>query len=277
MRTLTAGAFAKLCHVPKGTILFYDRAGLLKPAHVEANGYRRYGIEQYYTFSLIRLLKMSGCSLEEIKRHLRCMDGQEFLAFLKARERALSKELAELQRKKVQLKDMADCLEEALSMNYDSVEFTTAPEERLEIWPTGASLEDSEETAVYRFQRYNEFLENQKGIPRQPHGEILSADAARDEEFLELAYFQRARRESAEERFHLKPAGRYAVMAHNGSFLSHAKALKKLLDYLDASGYGTDTQIYAYDMVGYTVKDNEECFRIKYCVRIIDAKSSFCG
>lgn len=270
MRTLTAGAFAKLCHVPKGTILFYDRAGLLKPARVEANGYRRYGIEQYYTFSLIKLLKMSGCSLEEIKTHLRCMDGQEFLAFLRARERALGAELAELQRRKAQLKDMADCLEDALSMDYDSVVIADAPEERLEVWPTGAALEDSEETAVYRFQRYNEFLETQSGIPRQPHGEILSADAARNEKFLELAYFQRAQRDSGGASPHVKPAGRYAVMAHNGTFRTHGKALKKMLDSLAGSGYAIDDHVYAYDMVGYRAKDDEEYFRIKYCVRILD-------
>lgn len=273
MRTLTAGAFAKLCHVPKGTILFYDRAGLLKPAHVEANGYRRYGIEQYYTFSLIKLLKMSGCSLEEIRKHLRCMDGPEFLAFLRARERALQAELAELHRKKVQLMDMADCLEEALSMAYDRVEFADAPEERLEIWPTEASLEDSEETAVYRFQRYNEFLEGQKGIPRQPYGEILSVDAAAEGKFLELAYFQRARRASAGERYHVKPAGLYAVLAHNGTFLSHGEALKKLVLTLRKSGYVIDRSLYAYDMVGYMVINDEECFRIKYCVRILNEAS----
>lgn len=271
MRTLTAGAFAKLCNVPKGTILFYDRTGLLKPAHVEANGYRRYGIEQYYAFSLIRLLKMSGCPLEEIKRRLRRMDGQEFLAFLKERERALGEELDGLQRKRAQLKDMADCLEEALSMSYDTVEFADMPEERLEIWTTGASLEDTEETAVYRSQRYDEFLRNQEGIPRRPRGEMLSADAARNERFLELSYFQGARRDSPGGSIHLKPAGRYAVMAHNGSFLSHAKALKRMLEHLDASGHVADAGIYAYDMVGYAVKDSEECFRIKYCVRIVDA------
>lgn len=273
MRTLTAGAFAKLCHVPKGTILFYDRAGLLKPAHVEANGYRRYGIEQYYTFSLIRLLKMSGCSLEEIRKHLRCMDGPDFLAFLRARERALRTELAELRRKKVQLQDMADCLEEALSMSYDKVELAEAPEERLEIWPTGASLEDSEETAVYRMRRYNEFLESQKGIPRQPHGEVLSVDAAAEGKFLELAYFQRARRESAGARLHVKPAGLYAVMGHNGTFLSHGEAVKKMITSLYASGHIIDSSVYAYDMVGYMVKNDEECFRIKYCVRILDHQS----
>ena len=269
MRTLTAGAFAKLCKVPKGTILFYDRVGLLKPSHVEANGYRRYGIEQYYTFALIKLLKMTGCSLEEIKEHLHNMDGQDFLAFLRERGVALRDEIAELQRKKVQLKDMADCLKEALAMTYDSVEFRDMPEECLEVWATDATLEESEETAVYRFQRYNEFLTNQKEIPRYPYGEILSVDAARQAKFLELAYFQKVRRETPNGRLLLKPAGRYAVMGHNGTFLSHGEAVKNMVDSLCNTGYSIDNVIYAYDMVGYQIKEDEECFRIKYCVRII--------
>ena len=31
---MTTGAFAELCGTQKGTLLFYDREGLLKPKHI---------------------------------------------------------------------------------------------------------------------------------------------------------------------------------------------------------------------------------------------------
>ena len=45
---LTSGEFASLCGTQKGTLLFYEKEGLLKPKHVSENRYRRYGIEQYF-------------------------------------------------------------------------------------------------------------------------------------------------------------------------------------------------------------------------------------
>ena len=67
MKLLHTGAFAKLCGVRKGTLLFYDKEGVLRPKYISGNGYRRYGMDQYYEFALLSLLKDTGGSLKEIK------------------------------------------------------------------------------------------------------------------------------------------------------------------------------------------------------------------
>lgn len=46
MKLLHTGAFAKLCGVRKGTLLFYDKEGGLRPKYISGNGYRRYGMDQ---------------------------------------------------------------------------------------------------------------------------------------------------------------------------------------------------------------------------------------
>lgn len=38
----TAGELAKLFHIPKQTMLYYDKMGILKPEFVAENGYRYY-------------------------------------------------------------------------------------------------------------------------------------------------------------------------------------------------------------------------------------------
>ena len=43
----TTGQFAELCGVKKQTLFHYDDIGLLVPALVEDNGYRRYSYSQY--------------------------------------------------------------------------------------------------------------------------------------------------------------------------------------------------------------------------------------
>ena len=128
MSLFTSGEFAKFCNVPKGTIHFYDKAGLLKPRHISANGYRRYGAEQYSLFILISILKQAGSSLDEIKAHLNFMDGNEFLLFLKEKQQILNDELEQLKRKQTQLGDIICCLADALKNNYDKIEIKHMPE-----------------------------------------------------------------------------------------------------------------------------------------------------
>lgn len=69
-RLYTTGQFAELCGVKKQTLFHYDDIGLLKPARVDDNGYRRYSHDQYQDFLLISCLKEAGMSLAEIKEYL---------------------------------------------------------------------------------------------------------------------------------------------------------------------------------------------------------------
>lgn len=48
--------FARLCGLPKDTVLYYDRIGLLRPAKVGSNGYRYYTFDRLFTASLIESL-----------------------------------------------------------------------------------------------------------------------------------------------------------------------------------------------------------------------------
>lgn len=44
---MTCGEFAKLCHVSKRVLFYYDEINLLKPAYVNEKGYRYYAWYQY--------------------------------------------------------------------------------------------------------------------------------------------------------------------------------------------------------------------------------------
>ena len=70
----STGEFAKLCGVKKQTLFHYDDIGLLKPAHVGANGYRGYSYSQYEDFLMISCLKEAGMSLKEIASYLALSD-----------------------------------------------------------------------------------------------------------------------------------------------------------------------------------------------------------
>lgn len=66
--------FARLCGLPKDTVLYYDRIGLLRPAKVGSNGYRYYTFDQLFTANLIEGLKLSHMTLDEIREFMSAPD-----------------------------------------------------------------------------------------------------------------------------------------------------------------------------------------------------------
>ncbi|MEF2231876.1 MAG: MerR family transcriptional regulator [Pseudodesulfovibrio sp.] len=265
---LTTGEFANLCEVPKGTLLFYDKEGLLKPKHVSENGYRRYEIEQYFEFDLLSMLKEVGSSLKEIKTHLRHMDGEDFLFFLEEKQAAAQRELNRLKQRTLTLGDMAACLREALNFDYDALIVEQREEERLEVTPTGVTPSESRWELVQRFAEYNDAYKKQEQKPRSPFGFIFGLDDVRRGNHLERCSFHRARRTTPHSRLHVKPEGKCAILAHKGTDETHRQALAGMLEKIVSAGMTMKSDIYVYDMMSYIIKETGDYYALKYCVLV---------
>lgn len=66
-RRLTSGQFAKIQHVNRRTLHYYDQIGLFSPAEIGSNGYRYYTMSQCVDFSMLRALRELGVSIEELQ------------------------------------------------------------------------------------------------------------------------------------------------------------------------------------------------------------------
>lgn len=265
---VTTGGFAKLCGTQKGTLLFYDKEGLLKPKHVSENGYRRYEIEQYFEFDLLSMLKEVGSSLKEIKTHLRHMDGEDFLSFLEEKECSAKKELNRLKQRIVMLGDMAECLRDALNFDYDVLSVEPQEEERLEVTATEASPAESRWELVQRFAEYNDVYKEQGQKPRSPFGFILGIDDVRRGNHIERYFFHRARRATPRSRLHIKPQGACAIWAHKGTDETHRQSLEEMIEKIYSAGMVIKSDIYVYDMMSYIIQESGDCYALKYCVLV---------
>ena len=271
MKLLHTGAFAKLCGVRKGTLLFYDKEGVLRPKYISGNGYRRYGMDQYYEFALLSLLKDTGGSLKEIKRHLHHMDGEEFLAFLEEKQTAVKEELAALQQRKDLLRDMTTCLRASLAFAYDSLTLENHAEERLEIIPTGAGGSALQDEALQQFIDFSESLRQREEQPRYPLGSIALLEDIRQGRYRDQSYFCKAGKKTPLSAVHVKEAGLYAVMGHKGTDESHEKALADMLGRLETSGMTlTGENIYIYDMLSCVMEEGvgSITYAQKYCIGV---------
>jgi DNA-binding transcriptional MerR regulator len=88
VRALTVSEVARLSGVSVRTLHHYDEVGLLKPAHVGANGYRYYGDDELLRLQQILFHRELGFPLEAIGKVLDA-PGFDRIAALKAHREAL--------------------------------------------------------------------------------------------------------------------------------------------------------------------------------------------
>ena len=266
---LTTGEFARLCKTTKATLFHYDQENLLKPKHVSENGYRRYGVEQFFDFDMITMLKETGSSLKEVGAFMRDTDGEAFLSLLEDKLRIVKKERVRLALREKMLNDMTAGTREALDFEYDTFVIRQQAEERLEAVATAATLEDSTADFIERFAEYAAFYDKQDRIPRSPFGVILGRDDVVKGQYLERYYFSRATRVTPHSLLHVKPEGRYAVLAHRGTVETHLQTFGEMLERIKEAGLTVAGNCYCYDMMSYVLLGVGNRYAAKYCIQVV--------
>ena len=98
--------FQRLCGgVPRSTLRYYEKAGILKPDYVEENGYQFYNISQVYTYFHILFLKLIDCSVSEISEIFNTPD-RDYASLIEKKELVLEESIACLQQISNTLKRM---------------------------------------------------------------------------------------------------------------------------------------------------------------------------
>lgn len=268
MKDLTAGAFARLCGTKKDTILYYDREGLLKPRYVSENGYRRYGVEQYYDFDMIVTLKETGSSLKEIREHMSRKNPSEFLAVLEEKRILLRRERERIVQREAMLDTIINLSREAMDAAYDRLVFQHQEEEHLEFFSNAEADVESEYDYINVFADWGAYFESQNRIPPQPFGAVASREGAEAGLFIVQYFFCKAVRATPQKMRHTKPKGEYAVWMHRGTGRTHEEAFARLLAEVKKTGRTISGPAYAYEMMTYIVVGNVKEYIVKYCVQV---------
>jgi DNA-binding transcriptional MerR regulator len=95
---LRIGYFSRISQVAIQTLRYYDKIGLLKPAHVDhVTGYRYYALDQLPRLNRILALKDLGLSLEQIARMLQAdVSADELRGMLRFRRAELADQMREM-------------------------------------------------------------------------------------------------------------------------------------------------------------------------------------
>lgn len=247
---LKTGEFARLCRTTKETLLHYDREGVFKPKFVSSNGYRRYGMDQYFDFDLITVLRSTGSSLEDIRNYRKASAPRACLNLLQERLEVLKEEQLRLARREAMLKKLIALTEETLAAEYDRLLFEERKPERVSLFPTIPEKMKDDAGMVECYASCLEHDLERGNTVDPPLGTIVPEKDAKRGEFRLCHFFTRA---EADEKENVReiPGGRYAVFFHDGDISSQAEAFGRMARAIAREGLRMIGDVYVYDQMSY--------------------------
>lgn len=148
----TAGQFAKLHHLNKRTLHYYDDIHLFSPVHKAENGYRYYAYYQSAELENILSLRELGMSIEEIKNYLKHPNADTFLKIAIQKSHEIDKQIKRLQKLKTILHKKQNALAYCSQINDGTIEVIQFPKRFFLLTPMHfkeTSLTDMEQVMTH--------------------------------------------------------------------------------------------------------------------------------
>ena len=118
----SSGEFAKMAHITKKTLRYYDAHNILKPSYLTPYGARFYSDEDFARLQQILLLKYLGFSLDDIREMTINDSDYHFMAdALKLQRKLVQDKIEQLQLVERAIQDTSKAIEEEHSVNWSQM------------------------------------------------------------------------------------------------------------------------------------------------------------
>ena len=131
----TAGELARLFNIPKQTMLYYDKMGVLQPEFIAENGYRYYATPQYLTLEIILFLRKMDISVPDIRNFLQHKSREEILKVIAKREDECRQQIQEAEMLMHSLGNYREALEKSRSLPLNQVLLENCSDCRMYLTP----------------------------------------------------------------------------------------------------------------------------------------------
>jgi len=165
---LSISEFSDWTGIPRSALIYYDKAGLFRPAYRGENNYRYYTYLQTITVNLINTLKSIGVPLETISALMRNRTPEDLLELLSKKERDIEQEIERLQEAKKVISVFNNHIRKGLTAESECISVTYLESESFTLGPINDYSGD--DTFYNAFQRYCSDLEEKGGNLHYPMG-----------------------------------------------------------------------------------------------------------
>ena len=142
--TFTSGEFARLHHLNKRTLHYYDEIGLFSPKYKGENGYRYYTYEQSMELENILALREVGMTIDEIKTYQQNPNSEDFLKIIAAKTDYLDKMIERLKTLRGVLRQKEEMLNRCNNAFDQKIEIVNLEEEYILMTPLTLIFENQD-------------------------------------------------------------------------------------------------------------------------------------
>jgi DNA-binding transcriptional MerR regulator len=264
----TTGEFAKLFHINKKTLFYYNEIGLFKPEKILPNGYMYYSHTQIELLGIIFNLKDMGMSLKEIKDFINKRSINNVIDILNSEIINIENELNKLKANKERLMNKIKSIEEGknykkeISLDYEDEEYLVLSN----------SIDNSKE--YYDIDTYvnhvNYCFDNDLNIGYST-GTIISMDNLIVGNYKDYSfYFTKTNKEKISNHTNIikKPKGLYVVGYFKGYYDKLPYFYEKLISYINKNNIRIIGHSYEKVLADELVCKNIDDYIIKISIQV---------
>ncbi|MEF9839555.1 MAG: MerR family transcriptional regulator [Lachnospiraceae bacterium] len=254
----TIGELAKLNHLSKQTLIFYDKKDVFKPNIVdETNGYRYYTVDQLEILDSILILKEMGLSLNEIKVYMSERNVQSTLALLKEQFIKNNEKINHLELVSKRLKRKIQGLENYCSDEDKIIIYESKEHQYLALEPV------KRPNGLLQLDIALKHLLNQAEKNGYAYfyqiGAMIPVENLFDETYTCADYaFVPVEVKEHQEGFYQKPKGYYVRGYHTGPYQEVGTTYKKILEVVADAGFQPYRYSYEYCVLDSLTSKNKE-------------------
>ncbi|WP_313630999.1 MerR family DNA-binding transcriptional regulator [Enterococcus devriesei] len=183
---LTISEMAKYAGISRRTLIYYDQIDLFKPAKIGDNGYRYYGIDQYFELDVILLLKNLDVALEDIHVFLKNRNVDYVLAGFMRQKQIVDEQITKLKTIRNSLDSYIERYSTLKDFNLESITYSYREAESFVISETIEHFDDIDSVQIYG--RFYSSVENSDLFSGYPIGFLVDGSAFYEANFHAAPY-----------------------------------------------------------------------------------------
>ncbi|MEG1475735.1 MAG: MerR family transcriptional regulator [Longicatena sp.] len=236
----TSGQFAKLHHINKRTLHYYDSIGLFSPSLIGENGYRYYTYQQSTTLEMILTMRELHMSIEEIQIYLRQRSPEAFQKIVDEKVKDIKQSIQNLKAIQRLLCNKKEQLSICENLDVNRIEVIEIEDEYLLLSESISGVYDEHDFAVF-VEHANENRNHR--IFNMNYGSMISVENIKSNQYDNYAcFFTKMPKEKKLNLYH-KEKGNYIRAYCKGEWEAIPNTYKRILTFakehhLRVSGYG---------------------------------------
>ncbi len=242
MERLTVSKMAALNKISEQTLRYYDKIGLLSPAHKDKHtGYRYYDVKQSAMLDLIQYMKSLGMTLDDIKTDLNTSTPNDLIPILLQKQTQIAQKINELQHQQRAIERTVESLRRfensppdgTIILEYIPTRYMYYIRSAQNIYDHGIDVYET----MLRELKHNIINDHVPQIYFCNAGSILRKELLMGRTFFSNEVFVFVDEDYVSDSLSIAvPAGSYLCIYCN-SFDNEVAYARRLLDYIDAHGY----------------------------------------